>query len=67
MNYDTASPETSEYGTRKRAASCLGVSVAAIIKWEREGYIPSPVRLGKCVRHHLPTLLTWAAAQRRQG
>jgi excisionase family DNA binding protein len=55
---------TPQYYSRRQAAAYLGVSEAAIIKWERTGRIPRPSRFGRSVRYHLPTLEMWAAAQR---
>lgn len=48
---------------RKEAAEELGQSLTTIWRWTRDGFLPSPVRLGKTVGWPRSVLDAWKVQQ----
>ena len=43
----------------REAAKLAGFSIAAFIKWRREGRSPRYIRIGRSIRYRVPDLLEW--------
>jgi predicted DNA-binding transcriptional regulator AlpA len=49
----TGIPDATRLLPRKHVALLLGVSAATLKRWEREGYLPKPIRtLSRCLYSH---------------
>ncbi len=56
----------SEYARKEQIAQLFGVSQRTIERWVRLRGLPKPIRLGRTLLFHIPTLKEHLAAQAQQ-
>ncbi len=59
--------EHDEYGTDKKVSEITALSRQTLKKLRMGGNGPHYVKVGRAIRYHLPTVLTWMAQHQRRS